>query len=271
MHSRAVKPNSHQPVLTIKTKSPSPYTKQRIIQANSSIIQKVIFIINTPETNLVEANLRVLPQKTRFDPTYATNSRPIQLSLTPLFPLYVPLLLSNKDTPFATFIIFTMNQNTSGNNYKKRNDASPQKSQTSIVIYTNQKAQVQKKQNSNITPPRSAIERSQTAILGIRFPPQANKSTSNNPYHTLSLDTEEDDEQGPEDIIAENKPQAMNSEEESSIKEDAEDVESLETESSTPERKSLSKKAQQMLRKIRSIKKSPDGQAATLKMSKRQL
>jgi hypothetical protein len=72
----------------------------------------------------------------------------------------------------------------------------------------------------------------------------------------LSLDAEEDDEQEPEDIIAEDKPQAMNSEEESSIKEDAEDVESLETESSTPERKPLSKKSQQTLRKIRSLKKS---------------
>jgi len=39
----------------------------------------------------------------------------------------------------------------------------------------------------------------------------------------------------------------MNSEEESSIKEDAEDVESLETESSTPERKSLSKKPNKCL------------------------
>jgi hypothetical protein len=42
----------------------------------------------------------------------------------------------------------------------------------------------------------------------------------------------------------------MNSEEDSSIKEDAEDAESLETKSSTPERKPLSKKAQQKLRKI---------------------
>jgi hypothetical protein len=146
-----------------------------------------------------------------------------------------------------------MNQNTSGNNYRKRNFTSPQKTQASIVVFTNQKAQVQKKHNSNITAPRSAIERSQTAILGIRSLPQANKSTSNNPYHALSLNAEEDDEQGPEDIIAEEKPQAMNSEEESSLKE--EDVESLETESSTPERKLLSKKARQTLRKIRSLKK----------------
>jgi hypothetical protein len=84
-----------------------------------------------------------------------------------------------------------MSQSTPSNNLKKRNYISPQKNQTSIIAYTNQKSQ--KKINNNATPPRSALERSQAAILGINSPPTATKlAISNNPYQALSEDDEEE-------------------------------------------------------------------------------
>jgi hypothetical protein len=52
-----------------------------------------------------------------------------------------------------------MTQNSSGSSLKKRNYLFPQKTQTSIIAYTNQISQTaQKKVNSNITPPRSALQ-----------------------------------------------------------------------------------------------------------------
>ena len=73
---------------------------------------------------------------------------------------------------------------------KKRNFASPQKTQTSIVTYTNQK-----KINSNPTAPRTAIERSLKAITSqsITSPPKMG-TLSNNPYHLL-VDTEAEPEE----------------------------------------------------------------------------
>ncbi len=90
-----------------------------------------------------------------------------------------------------------MNQNSSGSSLKKRNYISPQKTQMSIVAYTNQISQTaQKKVNSNITPPRSALQRSQEAILGLSSPPATNKNLvlSNNPYEALSQEDDKDDE-----------------------------------------------------------------------------
>jgi len=53
-----------------------------------------------------------------------------------------------------------------------------------------------KKQNNNITPPRSAIARSQAAILGIKSPPAANKlAIDNNPYSALAQGEEDEEEQ----------------------------------------------------------------------------
>jgi hypothetical protein len=64
--------------------------------------------------------------------------------------------------------------------------------QTSIVsCLTNQK----KKQNSNITPPRTAVERSFKAITAppILTSPQKNTALANNPYRLLAdqIDPEE--------------------------------------------------------------------------------
>jgi hypothetical protein len=97
-----------------------------------------------------------------------------------------------------------MNQKTPGSSNKKRNYISPQKTQTSIVAFTNQKAP-QKKINNNTTPPRlvSALSRSQKAILGIRSPPAPNKNLaiSNNPYKALSQEDDEDEVNTEDDAL----------------------------------------------------------------------
>jgi hypothetical protein len=100
-----------------------------------------------------------------------------------------------------------MNQNPSGSSLKKRNYISPQKTQTSIIAYTNQISQIaQKKINSNITPPRSVLQCSQEAILGLRSPPATNKNLvlSNNPYEALSQEDDEDDENISEEPLGRN-------------------------------------------------------------------
>jgi hypothetical protein len=76
--------------------------------------------------------------------------------------------------------------------HKKRNYASPQKTQTSIVtFYSNSK-----KQNNSATPPRSAIDRSYLAIntgaAANRTSPPKTSTIRNNPYSLLA-DTEDDD------------------------------------------------------------------------------
>jgi hypothetical protein len=97
-----------------------------------------------------------------------------------------------------------MNQNSPGSSNKKRNYISPQKAQTSIVAFINQKAP-QKKINNNTTPPRlvSALSRSQKAILGIRSPPAPNKNLaiSNNPYEALSQEDDEDEVNTEDDAL----------------------------------------------------------------------
>jgi len=112
-----------------------------------------------------------------------------------------------------------------------------------------------KKQNNNITPPRSAIARSQAAILGIKSPPAANKlAIDNNPYSALTQGEEDEEEQDVEiPDPEENKTRKMTNEK-ATQQEGTEETASHLTEGSSPERKLLTKKAQQTLRKIRSLK-----------------
>ena len=85
---------------------------------------------------------------------------------------------------------------TTDSNNKKKNYASPQKTQQSIVTYTNQKQT--KKLNSNHTPPRpkSAIKGAALAITGRQSPPAWDKrpELSNNTYHSLQSLAEEEEE-----------------------------------------------------------------------------
>jgi hypothetical protein len=76
----------------------------------------------------------------------------------------------------------------SQNSTRKRNLASPQKSQTTIVAFSVNK----KKQNGNPTPPITALDRSILAITaGVASTPKK-KALSNNPYHLLA-DQEDND------------------------------------------------------------------------------
>jgi hypothetical protein len=87
-----------------------------------------------------------------------------------------------------------MSQSTPTSSNKKRNYSSPQKTQTTIVAFTNQKAS-QKKLNSNHTPQRSALSRSQEAMLGLKSPRSTGKdlALSNNPFNALSQEDEEEE------------------------------------------------------------------------------
>jgi hypothetical protein len=81
------------------------------------------------------------------------------------------------------------------NSNKKRNYVSPQKTQQSIVAYASTAQKQTKKLNSNATPPRTAIECSYAAISGLKSPPPVQNKTlelSNNPYHSLQSEDEED-------------------------------------------------------------------------------
>jgi hypothetical protein len=135
---------------------------------------------------------------------------------------------------------------------KKRNYGSPQKTQTSIVsCLTNQK-----KQNSNITPPRTAVEH---AFQAITAPPisshqHKNGALANNPYWLLADNTDPDEHEETtltclepyEEEILNRRTHAQNEDEQ---------ADSLSIDGSSPERQLLSRRAQQTLRKIRSIKK----------------
>jgi len=159
-----------------------------------------------------------------------------------------------------------MNQNPSGSSLKKRNYTSPQKTQTSIIAYTNQISQIaQKKINSNITPPRSVLQCSQEAILGLRSPPATNKNLvlSNNPYEALSQEDDEDDENISEE------PLGRNTDSRSSTKGADQDSASISTPDRTKETASfssttissqekvlLSHKALQALGKLRLARKA---------------
>jgi len=156
-----------------------------------------------------------------------------------------------------------MSQSTTGNSVKKRNYASPQKTQTSIAAYTNQKSQ--KKLNNNITPTRTAITRSQEAILGLKSPPNANKNLtlSNNPYSALSL--EEDDlessQESPSETGILQEPNRLLKGTDTDTVSTKTSTKTVETESSntslsSQEKVLLSRKTQQALRKLRSARKA---------------
>jgi hypothetical protein len=128
---------------------------------------------------------------------------------------------------------------------KKRNYASPQKLQTSIAHYTNQK-----KMNNKPTPPRTAIDRAYKAITNqsLISPPKAHP-LSNNSYKLLA-DAEEDT---PNHTHPQEDPHSISG---NSLETDQETDEDGSSVTSTPLSKlSLSRKAQQTLRKIRSIRK----------------
>jgi len=135
---------------------------------------------------------------------------------------------------------------------KKRNYASPQKLQTSIEHYTNQK-----KMNNKPTPPRTAIDRAYKAFTNqpLISPPKAHP-LSNNPYKLLAdVEEETPNHIQPQDYLH-------------GISGNSHGISgtSLETEQETDEDGSsvtsnplsnlpLSRKAQLTLRKIRSIRK----------------
>lgn len=128
---------------------------------------------------------------------------------------------------------------------KKRNYISPQKTQTSIVAFSN----TQKKQNSSITPPRTAIERSLKAITAGPTPSSPPKTLilSNNPYKLLA--DQEDS------TNTSSGSQEMYSSEASTKGVDTDGVSVSSEGLSSPEKALLSRKAQQALRKIRSARR----------------
>jgi hypothetical protein len=143
-----------------------------------------------------------------------------------------------------------MSQSHPGSTNKKRNYTSPQKTQTSIVTFTNQNAP-QKKFNSNHTPQRSAISRSQELILGLTSPPNAGKNLalSNNPFNVLSQE-EEEEEDISRSLVGMSKEVA--DPDTASFKTgDTEETEPSSTTISSAEQALLSKRAQQALRKLR--------------------
>jgi hypothetical protein len=164
-----------------------------------------------------------------------------------------------------------MNQNSPGNSNKKRNYISPQKTQTFIVAFTNQKAP-QKKINNNTTPPRlvSALSRSKKAILGIRSPPTPNKNlaTSNNPYEALSQEDDEDEVNTGDDALQMTQASSITKgdmgSDKSAERENAsymtpdrtdETASTSSTTISSQEKVLLSRKAQAALRKLRAAQK----------------
>jgi hypothetical protein len=127
---------------------------------------------------------------------------------------------------------------------KKRNYTSHQKLQSSIVSYTNQK-----KLNSNPTPPRTGLDRAFQAITDstLKSPPKA-QLRSNNPYNLLA-ETKEDDleefDESTEDLTNESEDSSR------VVKTTEADADSSITNS--PSKLLLSRKAQQTLKKIKSI------------------
>jgi hypothetical protein len=143
-----------------------------------------------------------------------------------------------------------MSQPHTGSTNKKRNYTSPQKTQTSIVTFTNQNAP-QKKINSNHTPQRSAISRSQELILGLTTPPNAGKNLalSNNPFNALSQEEAEEEDTSRSSV---GMSQEVADPDTASFKTgDTEETEPSSTTISSAEQALLSKRAQQALRKLR--------------------
>jgi hypothetical protein len=126
---------------------------------------------------------------------------------------------------------------------KKRSYTSPRITQTSIVNYTNQK-----KMNSNPTPPRTAINRAYKAIAdqAIASPPKP-PSLSNNPYQLL-VDVEELSDNNKDNVTHEIE----------NVEGMERDNDQLSSEPPSPSSRKLllSRKAQQTLRKIRSLRKN---------------
>jgi hypothetical protein len=154
-----------------------------------------------------------------------------------------------------------MSQVHPGSTNKKRNYTSPQKTQTSIVTFTNQNAPP-KKFNSNHTPQRSSLSRSQEAIMRISSPPNISMklALSNNPYKALLQDEEEEEEEELlESLVRVNQEVSPNTGEDltaSSKIRNTEEIASSSITISSPEKVLLSKKAQQALRKLKIARKA---------------
>jgi hypothetical protein len=151
-----------------------------------------------------------------------------------------------------------MSQVHPGSTNKKRNYTSPQKTQTSIVTFTNQNAPP-KKFNSNHTPQRSSLSRSQEAIMRISSPPNISMklALSNNPYKALLQ--EEEEEELLESLVGVNQEVSPNTGEDltaSSKIRNTEEIASSSINISSPEKVLLSKKAQQALRKLKIARKA---------------
>ena len=123
---------------------------------------------------------------------------------------------------------------------------SPQKLQTSIVSYSNHK-----KLNSNPTLPRTALDRAFQAITDSTWksPPKA-QLRSNNPYN-LPAETGEDDP----DEFDDSTEDLTNESEVSSRVVKSTEAETDSTITNLPSKLLLSKKAQQTLKKIKSIRR----------------
>jgi len=148
-----------------------------------------------------------------------------------------------------------MSQSHPGSTNKKRNYTSPQKTQTSIVTFTNQNAP-QKKFNSNHTPQRSAISRSQELILGLTSPPHSGKNLalSNNPFNVLSQEEEEEEDNSRSSV---GMSQEVCVPDTASLKTgDTVETEPSSITISSAEQALLSIRAQQALKKLRLAKKA---------------
>jgi len=134
---------------------------------------------------------------------------------------------------------------------RKRTFVSPQKTQISITSFSKQK-----KQNKSPTPERSALSRSYNAITAmghtINSPPSPLK-LSNNPFTPLAEDDNEDE-------ISDNTTGESQQSTPSITETDIDSHSTLNSSTNSlitsPEKKLLSRKAQQALRKIRTVKKA---------------
>jgi len=146
---------------------------------------------------------------------------------------------------------------------RKQNFASPQKTQTYIVAFSSN----QKKQNSNATPPRTTVEHSYKAITAsgtsdsnlISPPKNKNLMLSNNPYQLLADSEEPEPEEEPGNPLEEESrtSQDMDKGEESSPPSEAmNDNGSVSSAGISPtEKPLLSRKAQQVLRRLKAARK----------------
>jgi len=142
---------------------------------------------------------------------------------------------------------------------KKRNYASPQKTQTSIVTFYNDN----KKQNNSTTPPRTAIARSYQAITASKTPmtsPPKNSILSNNPYRLLAEAEEESNleatttvSQDTAEVMNQSANRQDNTKQNEVLQDSGADTDttSVSYGISSPEKKLLSRQAQQALHKIR--------------------